>query len=60
MNSQEGEQLIDITEASRLLGVSVQTLRRWDKAGKLKAIRLPSTRIRRYRKSEIEALIQGE
>ncbi|MBU1015316.1 helix-turn-helix domain-containing protein [Patescibacteria group bacterium] len=33
------EKLLNIREAAKLLGVSVDTLRRWDKSGKLVAIR---------------------
>ena len=48
--------LIDIADAAERLGVDVNTLRRWDNTGKLKAIRTLGNH-RRYRLEEIEALI---
>ena len=39
-------------EAAEMLGVSVKTLQRWDKAGKLKASRHPSGR-RYYTEKQI-------
>lgn len=47
------EDLISISEAASILGVSVDTLRRWDKAGKLKSIKLESGH-RRYYRSQLE------
>ncbi|KKU06502.1 MAG: hypothetical protein UX09_C0050G0006 [Candidatus Uhrbacteria bacterium GW2011_GWE2_45_35] len=40
--------LIPIGEAAKILGVSIQTLRRWDKNGKLSSIKTPGGR-RRYK-----------
>ena len=40
-------------EAARLIGVSPKTLRRWDNAGKLKAVRHPINRYRLYKESEL-------
>lgn len=54
------EELISIQEAARILNVNVQTLRRWDKNGTLKAIRVGTRKgvgDRRYRKKDIEAYI---
>ena len=48
--------IIDIADAAERLGVDVNTLRRWDNTGKLKAIRTLGNH-RRYRLEEIEALI---
>ncbi len=50
---------ITIKEASELLGVDKTTLRRWDKAGKLKPYRHPINSYRLYKKSELEALLRG-
>jgi len=47
-----------IREASKLLGVCKATLRRWDKLGKLKAIRHPINGYRLYKKDEIRGIIQ--
>lgn len=46
--------LITIGRASEMIGVSVQTLRRWDKAGKLSAVRKRKTGHRFYKKKDIE------
>jgi len=46
--------LYRIGDAARILGVSVQTLRRWDKEGKLKPVRIGKER--RYRDAQIEFL----
>ena len=46
---------LTLGEASRALGVSEDTLRRWDRAGKLKTVRDQANR-RRVPRSEIERL----
>lgn len=51
-------ELIDIVEASRALGRSVETLRQWDKSKKLVAIRLATRGKRMYKRSDIEKLVQ--
>ncbi|MEM9071109.1 MAG: MerR family DNA-binding transcriptional regulator [Myxococcota bacterium] len=48
-------ELISIQDAARLLDVTPKTLRRWDAAGKLRAIRDPTGRLR-YRPSELWAI----
>lgn len=48
------EDLLTISEASVLLGVSVDTLRRWDKSGKLVAIRKEGGTHRYYTKRDLE------
>lgn len=56
----ELEDLISIQEAARILNVNVQTLRRWDRNGTLKAVRVGTRKgvgDRRYRKSDIEAYL---
>ncbi len=47
-----------IREASKTLGVCQATLRRWDKLGKLKAIRHPINGYRLYKKDELRDLVQ--
>jgi excisionase family DNA binding protein len=51
---------ITIKSAAEILGVSEQTLRNWDKQGKLKALRDKKTRFRVYRISELEAFAKKE
>ncbi|MFA6917273.1 MAG: helix-turn-helix domain-containing protein [Candidatus Gracilibacteria bacterium] len=50
-------ELITIREASKILGVSVDTLRRWDKAGKLVAVRAGNGAHRRYKRVDIDLLM---
>ena len=50
---------ITIKEASEVLGVDKMTLRRWDKAGKLKSYRHPINGYRLYVKSDLENLLRG-
>jgi putative resolvase len=50
--------LINIKEASELLGLNPKTLRRWDDEGKLKAIRTFGNH-RRYKLEDIEAIINS-
>ena len=47
---------ITIKEAAEILTVSKDTLRRWEKAGKLKTKRHPMNNYRLYALSEIEKL----
>jgi molybdopterin-binding protein len=49
---------LTLGEASRALGVSEDTLRRWDRAGKLKTLR-DATNRRRVPRSEIERLARS-
>jgi len=49
------EKLINITEAAKQLGVSIDCLRKWDKNGKLIALRTSGGH-RRYRQSDITQL----
>lgn len=50
-------QMVDLTlgEAARAIGVSVDTLRRWDRAGKLRSVRDARNR-RKIPESEVERL----
>jgi excisionase family DNA binding protein len=48
------EKLLKITEAAKILGVSLDTLRRWDKKGKLVAIRKNGGTHRYYHEKDLE------
>jgi len=50
--------LLTIGQTSKLLGVSIDTLRRWDKSGKFSSVRLSSGGNRYYRKSEVDLFIK--
>jgi len=48
------EKLLTITQAAEILGVSLDTLRRWDKSGKLAAIKKDGGTHRYYREQDLE------
>jgi excisionase family DNA binding protein len=50
--------LLTIRQAAEILNVHVETLRRWDKAGKLKAIRVNERGDRRYDPGNIEKILK--
>jgi hypothetical protein len=50
------DKLIKINEASKILNVSIQTLRRWDDSGRLKAIRVSPRGYRYYKFSDIQLI----
>ncbi len=50
------EKLLNIREAAEFLGVSVDTLRRWDKSGKLAAVRKNGGTHRYYREDDLLVL----
>jgi len=50
---------LTVADAASVLGVCKDTLRRWDRAGKLTARRHPVTRYRLYLKTELESLLKG-
>lgn len=52
------KRLVSIKIASDILAVSANTLRQWDKIGKLKAIRNKNNKYRLYDISEIQDLIK--
>ena len=47
---------LTLSEASELIGKSKETLRRWDREGKLSAVREPMSNYRVYKKQEVETL----
>jgi len=53
------KKVIAIGEAAKYLGVSRDTLRRWEKRGRLKALRSPTNR-RYYTKEQLDRLMSGE
>lgn len=50
--------LLTIRQAAEILNVHVETLRRWDKSGKLKAIRVNERGDRRYKPEDLARLIK--
>ena len=53
---QTPSRLLKLAEAAALLGVHPNTLRKWDKNGRLTAVRLGSRRDRRYRLEDVQKL----
>ena len=47
-----------IREAAEILNVNPETLRRWDRSGKLKAIIISKRGDRRYKKEDIEKMME--
>lgn len=50
-------QFLKVKQASRLLGVSVSTLRNWDRQGKLRPVRNPMNGYRLYRQVDLEKIL---
>jgi excisionase family DNA binding protein len=60
MVADEAPDLVTIREAAKMLGVHPSTLRNWDRAGRLKAVRVGSRRDRRFKKAEVLAEAQAQ
>ena len=56
MKKQQLSELLTLSEASQILKVHPNTLRKWDKKGILKAVRFGQRGDRRYKKEDIEKL----
>lgn len=52
------EEIITLAEASAILGVHPNTMRKWDNSGYLRAIRYGTRRDRRYKKSDVLKLLK--
>jgi len=50
--------LLSISQAAEMIGVSIQTVRRWDSSGKLHPVRKKKTGHRYYRKDDIDEFIR--
>lgn len=50
--------LLTIRQAAEILNVHIETLRRWDKSGKLKAIRVNDRGDRRYKPEDLGKLMK--
>lgn len=58
-DTQTEAELVPIGDVARLMGVSVDTVRRWEKAGRITAHRTPGGQ-RRFPTTEIERLRNTE
>lgn len=52
-------ELLSVGEAALLAGVHVDTIKRWEKAGRISSLRTPNGH-RRYRRGDVEALLTTE
>lgn len=55
-NASKGRELIRVGEAAKLLGISNDTLKRWEKAGLISSVRTP-TGHRRFDRDEVLSLL---
>ena len=49
-----GPDFLTVTDAAAYVGTSAQTLRRWDREGRLRAVRHPGNGYRYYRRADLE------
>jgi DNA (cytosine-5)-methyltransferase 1 len=53
------QEYLTLSEASKLIGKSKETLRRWDREGKLSAVREPMSNYRVYNRAQVEAVFSN-
>ena len=58
MKRRMGIKYLTVKEAAEMIGISLSTLRAWDKTGKLKAKRDKKNNYRSYRIPEIESFMK--
>jgi len=58
MKKQQVSELLTLSEASQILKVHPNTLRKWDRKGILKAVRFGQRGDRKYKKDEIAKLLE--
>ena len=51
--------MLNVSDVSQLLGIHVNTVRRWTNQGRLKAYRICSRGDRRYQRDDIEAFLMA-
>ena len=57
---EELPKLLTIRQAAEIINVHVETLRRWDKSGKLKAIIVNERGDRRYDPKDLEVILKNK
>ena len=55
---EEEIKLLRIKEAAEMLGISTETFRRWDREGKLPAVRVSDHGDRRYKLEDLKKFIE--
>lgn len=58
-NTYPGQAALPIGEVARLLGVSIATVRNWERSGKIASFRTPGGQ-RRFRVEDVETLRAGD
>ena len=53
------DEYMTVSQAAGHLGISADTLRRWDRAGKLEAMRHPVNHYRLYRESDLDRILKS-
>ncbi|REC50639.1 MULTISPECIES: DNA (cytosine-5-)-methyltransferase [Chryseobacterium] len=53
------DEYLSLAETAELLGKNKETLRRWDRDGKLVAVREPISNYRMYRRADVEQMFKG-
>jgi len=56
----ELKEFLTVSEVCRFFNVHPNTLRNWDKSGKLKALRIGERKDRRYRKEDVLSFFYGK
>ncbi|WP_375160784.1 MerR family DNA-binding transcriptional regulator [Bradyrhizobium sp. RDT46] len=59
MSQNDAPDFLTLAEAAEYVGVSKDTLRRWDASGKLKPVRRPGSGYRFYRRPDLEPFRLG-
>src|ERR1022692_397830 len=56
----DDEDYLQVGEAAEYIGISAQTLRRWDRDGRLTAVRRPGSSYRYYRRADLQPVPPGK
>ena len=59
MNEINLKDFLAIGEAAAIVGVSLETLRRWDRSGKLQAVKHPISNHRLYRREDLQTFLRS-
>lgn len=59
MQPKSTQEYLTVGEAAKRIGISCDTLKRWESAGRIASFRTP-TGHRRFQASEVDALLTGE
>lgn len=57
---EELPELLTVGQVSHLLGCHANTIRNWENDGKIQAVRIGTKKHRRFKKSDIQKLIDGQ